>query len=41
MGTRKIQVGQILLAFAGANEYILQMCFYIVIDQAMNYLFQR
>lgn len=32
MGTRKIEVGQLPLAFAGTKEYILQMCFHVVID---------
>lgn len=39
MGTKKLEIGQILLAFAGAKEYILQMQLYVVTDQAMRSLF--
>lgn len=38
-GTRKLEIGQILLAFAVAKEYILQLCFYVVTDEAMHSLF--
>lgn len=32
MGTKKLEIGQILLAFAGAKEYILQVHLYAVTD---------
>lgn len=39
MGTRKLEIGQLLLAFAGAKEYILQMCLYVVTEEARHSLF--